>query len=207
MQKILEFHFDFASPYSYFAQYRVPEIAARFGLRLMHLPLDLRVAKLAAGNTAPPTRAIPTKLAYSRIDQQRWAAHYGVPIARPKSYESTRLNIGTFFADDRGQTQDYVSFVWRKIWGEGGDMVEEALFAETARRLGWDAAEFIAFTDSPEGQERFRQSTAHATERGIFGVPMIAIGDEMWWGNDRLDFVTRFLEAEATGVAGKQAAG
>jgi 2-hydroxychromene-2-carboxylate isomerase len=197
MDGTIAFYFDFISPFSYLAFQRLPALARQHGCDLSCRVIDLAQAKLLAGNTGPTSREQPLKRRYNQKDKERWARRYGVAIENPKSYGPDRVNKGTFFADDRGATQTYIAHAWRRIWGEGGDMASEALLADTARQCGWDAAAFLAFTASPEAAARYDAATRAAHARGVFGVPTMMIGDEMWWGNDRLDFLEEFLAANA----------
>ena len=103
------------------------------------------------------------------------------------------LNKGVFLAQDRGETARYVTAAWHRVWGVGGDMADEALMSAVAGDLGWDASEYVTFTESEDAEARYRESTRAAHERGVFGVPTMMIGEEMWWGNDRLEFVEEFL--------------
>jgi 2-hydroxychromene-2-carboxylate isomerase len=202
MARTLDFYFDFISPYSYLAHQRVPEIASRFGYELAYKPVDLKTAKLLAGNTAPRTVDIPLKIRYSRVDQQRWAKRLGVPIQSPRgSHDSARLNRGTFYAEARGRARDFVTSAWRLVRGEGNGVAEEATFRAVARALGWNEEEFLAYTDSPAAIALYEEATKAAHARGVFGVPTMMIGDEMWWGNDRLDF----LEERLTELAHRDA--
>ncbi len=191
----LDFYFDYISPFTYLALQRVPQLADRFGRELRFHPVDLKKLKFLAGNTAPPTRDIPIKLRYARIDQQRWAKRYGVPIKTPSLYDSSRLNRGYFFAEDRGLARRYLQISFARIWGEGGNMLDESLLSDVATELGWDADAFLRYTISEDGERRCEQSSMSAHQRMIFGVPTIMIGDEMWWGNDRLDFLEEHLES------------
>jgi 2-hydroxychromene-2-carboxylate isomerase len=193
MSGTIDFYFDFISPFSYLAHCRLPDIARRHGRAIAYHVVDLAAVKLAAGNTGPTTREMPLKHAYSGTDMQRWAARLGVPIKRPSGYGSDRLNKGVFLAADRGATGRYVTAAWRRVWGAGGDMTDAALMRDVAAELGWDEAEFLAFTQSPEAETRYRLSTRQAHARGVFGVPTMMIGDDMWWGNDRLEFLEQFL--------------
>lgn len=195
--KHLNFYFDYISPFSYLALQRVPELADRFGRDLKFHPVDLKQIKLLAGNTAPPTRDIPIKLRYARIDQQRWARRYGVPIRTPSLYDSSRLSRGFFFAEDRAVARRYLQISYAKVWGEGGNMLDEQLLSNIAKEMGWDENTFLQYTLSDDGQGRYEQSTRDAHQRMIFGVPTIMIEDEMWWGNDRLDFLEEYLESAA----------
>ena len=159
--------------------------------------VDLTEIKLGGGNTGPTTREMPLKYRYSGTDMQRWAAHYGVTIKRPTGHAEgpDRLNKGVFLAEDRNETFRYVTSAWHRVWGVGGDMADEALMRAVADDLGWDTGEFLAFTISPEAEARYRESTRAAHERGVFGVPTMMIGEEIWWGNDRLEFLEEFLAA------------
>lgn len=191
----IEFWLDFMSPYGYLAHQRLPELARLYGYRLKYRPFDLPQAKYAAGNIGPPNVKIPVKLRYLTTDMQRWAARYGVPIVFPKSLQSDRLNKALFFAIDRGQEEAYARATWHEVWGKGGDPADENLLRGLASGLNWDADEVLAFTGSADAQERFDQSNREAHTRGIFGTPTMMVGEEMWWGNDRLEFLEEYLKS------------
>nr|ART40121.1 K158 [uncultured bacterium] len=197
----IEFYFDFLSPYSYLAHQELPKLAARCRAELVYKPADLGELKLKAGNTGPSTRDMPVKHKYARADLARWAKRYGVPLVPPKSGNSARLNKGAFFAIDRGQARDYVAKAWSKTWGGGGDPADEALLRAVAGDLGWDANAFVAFTASPEADARYKASTEEAHKKGVFGVPTFIVGDELWWGNDRMSFLEEYLTASAKPAA------
>ena len=198
MADTIDFYFDFISPFSYLAYQRLPELAARYGHALVYHPADLGELKRLANNTAPRITAIPLKLRYSRIDQQRWADRYGVPIKPPaQSHDSSWLNRGTFYAIDRGQPADYLTKAWAKMRRDGRDLVDEAMWRETAQELGWVADDFVAFVRGDGSRGRYQDSTRKAHENGVFGVPTMVVGEEMWWGNDRLDFLEEFLQASS----------
>jgi 2-hydroxychromene-2-carboxylate isomerase len=200
MERKIDFYFDFISPFSYLAYHRLPDLAARFGYTLDYHVADLSELRRLAGNTGPRQTEQPLKLPYSRIDQKRWADRYGLPIKPPLgSHDSSLLNRGTFYALDRGQVRSYLDNAWSKMRRDGRDIAEEALRRDIARDLGWAPDEFLAFTLSPQSQDRYQASTQQAHARGVFGVPTMVIGDEMWWGNDRLDFLEEFLKSSAAG--------
>jgi 2-hydroxychromene-2-carboxylate isomerase len=198
MQPAIDFYFDFISPFSYLAHQRLPELAARFGYALDYRVADLAMLKRLAGNTAPRMVDMPLKLSYSRVDQKRWADRYGVPITPPPgSHDSSWLNRGAFYAADRNQTPAYVGAVWLRMRRDGRDLAEESTWREIAKDLGWTPDDFVAFVRSEDSQTRYRQSTQQAHARGVFGVPTMMLGGEMWWGNDRLDFLEEFLKVRA----------
>ncbi len=195
MERKLDFYFDFMSPFAYLAHKRLPAIADRYDYAMEYKPIELAKAKQAAGNTGPSNREIPVKLRYLTTDMKRWAARYGVPLQFPKSLDSARLNKGTFYAVDRHQAQDYVECAWLAAWGRGGDMGNVDFLSGVAAEMGWSAAEFLDFTLSPTSAKRYESSNREAQQRGVFGVPTAMIGEEMWWGNDRLDFLGEYLES------------
>nr|ART35529.1 A413 [uncultured bacterium] len=200
--KTIEFFFDFLSPFAYLTQQKLPALAQRYGYTLRFVPIDLPRAKLAAGNTGPSNRQVPAKLRYLTADMNRWALRYGVPLKFPKTFASERMNKGTLFAQDRGRVLEYVTAGFASAWGRGGeDLNDSTLLAGIARDLGWPQADFLGFIDSSEAAERFEAINLEAHGRGVFGVPTMLIGEEMWWGNDRLQFLEEFLQQQSTEAA------
>jgi 2-hydroxychromene-2-carboxylate isomerase len=198
----IDFYFDFISPYSYLAHTQLPQIAARHGRTIAYHPVDLTALKLAGGNTGPSSRDQPLKIKYAYADFARWSKRYGVPMVRLGGYDpKCRLTRGTFLARDRGKAGAYVTAVWRRIWGEGGSLADEALMRAVAREMGWNEGEFLAFLDAPETDARLKAETEAATKRGVFGMPTMMVGDELWWGNDRLDFLEEYLAQHAVAPA------
>lgn len=143
--RTIDFYFDFISPFSYLAYQRLPQLAGKYGYELQYRVADLASLKRLCGNTSPRMAEMPIKLEYSRIDQNRWAQRYGVPIKAPLgSHDSSWLDCGTFYAADRNQTSDYLTAVWTRMRRDGRDMAEEASWCEVAGDLGWAADKFVA---------------------------------------------------------------
>ena len=202
MATAIDFYFDFISPYSYLAHTQLPKIAAKHGYAIAYHPVDLNVLKTAGGNTGPASREQPLKFKYVYADFARWSARYGVPMKRLGGYDpKCRLTRGTFYARDHNQAGAYVTATWKRIWGEGGSLADEALMRAVAREMGWKEDEFLAFMDSADAEKRFKTETDAATARGVFGVPTMMLGEELWWGNDRLDFLEEYLAAHAAAPA------
>jgi 2-hydroxychromene-2-carboxylate isomerase len=189
MRQTVDFYFDFMSPYAYLAHHRLVGMTRRLGWGVDYRPVDLAQAKLAVGNTGPANREMPIKHRYLRIDLKRWADLYSVPFVPPASYGAERVNRGAFYAIDRNCAEAYVTLAWHRIWGEGVAMDSDELLREVGRSMGWDVEDLVRYTESEAAIQRLRASNGAATQRGVFGVPTMAIGDEIWWGNDRMDFV------------------
>ena len=194
--KVIDFFFDFMSPFANLAHSQLPELARKHGYELRYRPIDLPAAKLAAGNTGPPNVSMPIKLRYLRKDLDRWAERYKIPISFPPSLKSELANKGVFFAEAKGQCEDYVRHVWSHSWGEGQDMSSEELLAEIASELRWEPDAFLAYVHSEEAEDAYRLSNEEAHSRGVFGAPIMMIGEEMWWGNDRLFFLDEYLSSQ-----------
>jgi len=189
----LEFFFDFMSPFAYLAHDSVCDLARRYNRELIYRPMDLPAAKIAAGNTGPANRDIPVKIRYLMTDINRWAQKRGLPVVFPASLDSHKMNAGIFYALEKGCAEKYVREGFALGWGQGGDISSDQILARLAETMGWPAAEFIAYASAAKAQPDYLASNLEAVEKGVFGVPTIIIDEQMWWGNDRLDFVEEHL--------------
>ncbi|MFZ3222912.1 MAG: 2-hydroxychromene-2-carboxylate isomerase [Rugosibacter sp.] len=195
MKKQLEFFFDFMSPFAFLAETQLGALTDKFDLDVRYVPLDLPVAKLAAGNNGPSNRMVPAKLRYLTSDMQRWAKRYNLPpLVFPTNFASERANRGLFYAIDKGQSREYVHNMFQAVWGRGEDMTDEAVLRRVAEELGWSGDAFLAYTLGEDSAQRFAAANKETHERGVFGVPTMFVDGEMWWGNDRLQFVEEYLK-------------
>ncbi|MFG0861423.1 MULTISPECIES: 2-hydroxychromene-2-carboxylate isomerase [Pseudomonas] len=183
---IVDFYFDFLSPFSYLANQRLSKLAQDHGLTIRYNAIDLARVKIAIGNVGPSNRDLEVKLDYLKVDLQRWAQLYGIPLVFPANYNSRRMNTGLYYSEAEVQAAAYVNVVFNAIWGEGIAPDLESLPALVSEKLGWDRSAFERFLSSNAATERYDEQTHFAIERKVFGVPTMFLGDEMWWGNDRL---------------------
>ena len=190
---MLDFYFDFVSPFSYLANIRLAGIVQRYDIAVSYRPIEIGSAKRAIGNVGPSNRDMPVKLSHLSKDLQRWAQRYGASLKFPPSFDARRLNTGFFYAAEKGRQAEYVSRAFHLTWGLGQAFGDEKVLREVAS--GWNVDEFIRYTDSEDGARAYKKSTDEGIARQVFGVPMVVIGEEMWWGNDRLDFVAEYLES------------
>lgn len=195
MPHMIDFYFDFLSPYAYLAFQKLPALAAATGHGVQYHPVDLNWLKKQANNTGPSTREMPLKLKYARTDLQRWAHEYGVPLIPLVSYDSSRANKGVFYAQAREKAYGYISRLWHEVYGLGCNLGSDEVLSGVAVELGWDAGDFLRFTASPEADALLAASNLHAHEAGVFGVPTMIADGQMWWGNDRLGLMGARLAA------------
>lgn len=196
MSTNMEFFFDFMSPFAYLAHDRVCQLAKCYKRELIYSPIDLPAAKLAAGNTGPANREVPVKLRYLMTDINRWAEKQGLPVNFPSSLDSHKMNAGTFYAMKKGVAQKYVREAFSLGWGQGGDIGSDQTLTRLAEVMEWSPVEFIAYANLAAAQPEYLASNQRAVEMGVFGVPMVIVDEQMWWGNDRLDFVEEHLDAQ-----------
>lgn len=189
----IDFYFDFLSPFAYLARHRLTQIAERHDCAIAWHAIDLAQTKLAAGNTGPGNRDMPVKLDYMKTDLARWAAEYAVPFNWVGNYASRRMNIGALYARERGAEARYVRDAFHAGWGSGGKLDDPVVLATLASGLGWDPQDFAGFIDSNAAAAEYDKETATAIAHGVFGVPSMMVGGDLWWGNDRLFMLEKHL--------------
>ena len=194
MTKTVEFYFDFGSPYSYLAYKALPGIAAARGAQIVWKPMLLGGVFKASGNQSPAQ--IPAKSQWMNQDMQRWAARYGAPFKRNPHFPINTLTLMRGAAGMQPRATDfdkYVEVIFHAMWAEPRNLGEPAELAAVLREAGFDADGFLALVNDPAVKERLKQQTEEAVARGVFGAPTFFVGDDMFWGQDRLDFVAEAL--------------
>ncbi|MDZ7809447.1 MAG: 2-hydroxychromene-2-carboxylate isomerase [Arhodomonas sp.] len=183
----LELYFNFRSPYCYLASKRMFRLLDDYHVRLLWRPLG------GWHGRSPPDRA-QKKLPIARQDVARFARRMGIPLnPPPEETDPTRASAGSLLAEERGLLRAYTVEVMRAEWAEGRDIGELEVLRDVAGRIGLDPDELAAAADDPGRRQRLEENWAQADERGAFGVPTFAIGDEIFWGQDRIDFVEEHL--------------
>jgi 2-hydroxychromene-2-carboxylate isomerase len=196
--KHVDFYFDFMSPYAYLASTRLPALVQSFKGRAefdSHA-IDLVAARFAAGNNGPFNRNIPRKIKYLMADLARWSKRYGVPLVSPSGMDTARLQRGFWCAKRRGAGDAYMQAGFRETWGKSGDPNDDALIRRVAEAAGVPGGQLIAEVDSPEIVALYDNENRTAQERGVFGVPIFIADGQMYWGNDRIEFLEEYLRAD-----------
>jgi 2-hydroxychromene-2-carboxylate isomerase len=195
--KTLDFYFDFMSPFAYLASTQLPRLVDRHGITLVLHPIDLVAARRAAGNTGPFNRDIPAKMKYLMADLQRWAQRYGVPFTMPKGLDTARLNRGVLWARTQGQAAEtrYFHAAYAAVWGRSGDPADPELLRAAAREAGLSPEECLRGADADSIRQAYDKENREAQARGVFGVPIFIVDDQMYWGNDRLEFLEEYLRS------------
>jgi 2-hydroxychromene-2-carboxylate isomerase len=193
MTKTLEFYFDFGSPNAYLAYKRLPAILERTGAELAYRPMLLGGVFKATGNQSPV--AIAAKRPNSRNDLTRFVKRYAVPFAMNPHFPVNTLQLmrGAVAAEAGGYFAPYTETVFRGMWVERKNLGDADVLRQTLRGAGLDVAPFEQAIASDEVKERLKSLTEQAVARGVFGAPTFFVGEEMFFGQDRLDFVEEAL--------------
>lgn len=198
MNRQVEFLFDYGSPFSYLASLQVEGLAARNNATVAYTPILLGAVLKATGNASPMT--VPAKARYMTIELRRWAQRYGVAFKpNPHSFMSNTLRLmrGAVAAQQLGVFPPYHRAVYRAVWADVQDLGDDAVLRGVLERAGVPAADLVATAERQDVKDRLRHYTDEAVRRGVFGAPAFFVGDEMFWGNDRFDFVEQALRSLA----------
>ena len=194
MKKQVEFFFDFGSSYSYIAYKALPGIAAAQNAQIVWRPMLLGGVFKASGNHSPAE--IPAKSKWMNQDMQRWAARYGATFTRNPHFPINTMTImrGAVGMQMRGlDFPKYAEAMFRAMWEEPHNLGDPQELAAVLRQAGFDADAFQALVNDPAVKEQLKKNTEEAVARGVFGAPTFFVGEEMFWGQDRLDFVDEAL--------------
>lgn len=187
--KTIEFLYDFGSPASYLAHCRVKGVAARTGAAIDRVPILLGAVFKATGNASPV--ACPAKGRYVAIDLMRFAARDGVPFAMNPHFPintTLLMRLATALRDDPAYLR-FVDFAFDAMWHDPRNLGNPAEVTALLTNAGFDAAAVLAKAESVAVKDALRAATDAAVARGAFGAPTFFVDGEMWFGQDRLDWV------------------
>jgi len=197
MPKPIEFWFDFGSPATYLAHTQMPKVAADTGAPVQYMPMLLGGVFKASGNQSP--MMIPAKGRWMGDDLARFARRYGVPFTLNPHFPINTLTLmrGAVGLQMRQPERfmAYVEAVFHAMWVEPVNLNDAAVLAAMLTAAGFDAAQFQALVADPEVKAALIANTEAAVARGVFGAPTCFVGEQMHFGQDRLDFVREAASA------------
>jgi len=198
----VEFHFDFGSPNAYLAHLVVPEIEKRTGAKFEYVPILLGGVFKLTNNRSPAEsmRGIKNRLEYEELERQRFVRRHAITrfTFNPFFPVNTLLIMrGAVAAQLEGVFDRYVDEVFRHMWAEPKKMDDPAVARAALDESRLDGARLVAMTQEPAVKDRLLANTQRSVERGAFGSPTFFVGDEMFFGKDRL----REVEEEILGAS------
>jgi len=196
MRKSVDFFFDVGSPSSYLAWTQLPALCASHGADLVYRPMLLGGVYQATGNASPAT--IPVKGRYTQMDYERHARRYGVPFQGNPHFPVITLFLMRAVTGIQlrrpEQLQQLLACVFKALWIDALNLNDAQLTARILTEGGFDPAEIERLTQDPETKAALKSTTQEAVERGVFGAPTLFVGDQMFFGQDRMDFVREALQ-------------
>jgi 2-hydroxychromene-2-carboxylate isomerase len=195
MPQDVDFFFDFVSPYTYLAQTQLAALRERTGARFRLWPMHLLSLMKRVGNV-PTTVVCANKMKYATQDIGRWVSRYGAPFQfNPHVFKADQsLSLrGALVAQGRGEEDAYNEAVFSAFWSEALDVNDRARLAARLDAAGLDGKGLLETADEGEYGELLEKNTETAAGRGVFGSPTFIVGDDLFFGNDRLAFLEERL--------------
>jgi 2-hydroxychromene-2-carboxylate isomerase len=197
MTQPIDFYFDFASPYGYFASTRIEQVAAKYGRPVHWHPLLLGVVFKTTGGM--PLTQSPMKGKYAYHDFERTARFHGIPYQRPDTFPlptqfAARAMLWIEYAHGKDKAAEFAKAVYHAYFFEGVNISVTESVVAVATGLGIDGTVLAESANSAPVKERLKNEMDVAMARGVFGSPFVVVDEEPFWGFDRFDQIEAYLE-------------
>ena len=194
--QVIDFYFDFLSPYGYFGSTQIDALAERSGYSVNWRVFLVGAAFKQTGQKAAFERSAIYQR-YGMWDVQRQAAYFGVPFTLPKVFGTSLLPPSRayywLYDQDRALAKRFAKDVYHNVFVKDIDMRQPENLKPVLDGLGVNSHEVLEWVESEAGKGRFRDETEQALANGVFGSPFFMIGDECFWGSDRLNTLEWWL--------------
>lgn len=197
MDKLIDYYMTPISPYVYLGHERFVAIARRHGATIAVKPINLGLVFPVSGGL-PLSQRAPQRQAYRLVELSRWSRHLDVPLNLHPRHFPVSADLASRFvlaALERSTdlALDLAFALGRAVWAEDRNIADAATVTAIAATCGADAPALAARADAPDIGTRYAVLTQEAIDRGIFGAPTYVYTGELFWGQDRLDFLDRAL--------------
>ena len=195
MSKTLEFFFDLGSPASYLAYTQLPALCAETAAQLVYQPMLLGGVFKATGNASPIS--VPAKGRYMFDDLARYARRYQVTLRfNPHFPINTLVLMRAVTGIQMRKPErlvDFLDCLFRALWVDGLHLGDPAVVANVLTEHGFDPEEVLALANDESVKTALKDKTEQAVQRGVFGAPSLFVGNQLFFGQDRLEFVREAL--------------
>jgi 2-hydroxychromene-2-carboxylate isomerase len=202
----LHFWFEFASTYSYLSVARIEDEAAVAGVSVRWEPFPLGPIFAEQGWDDSPFNVYPTKGRYMWRDLERLCDKYGIPFAKPSRFPRNGLLAARVaciaMATSEQWFHEFVRAVFRANFAQDREIGDAMEVSSILDSLGQPGAQIVEQAQAPDNKQRLRDQTQRAVEIGIFGAPSFMVGEELFWGNDRLEDALRWASSRVDEDAG-----
>lgn len=204
MTVCVEFHFDFGSPNAYLSHLVIPDIEERAGVTFEYVPVLLGGVFKATGNVSPAVslQGIKNKPEYQRLETERFVRQHGITAYRSNPHfpvNTLQIMRGAVYARRAGFFERYVDAVYRHMWAEGRKMDDADVIVAALAESDLPAADILAGIQDPDVKAELIANTEGSVARGVFGSPSFLVGDELYFGKDRLREVEEEIERQKVG--------
>ncbi len=198
MSKTIDYYLSVISPWAYLGSQRLEAIAARHGAEIKTMPVSFAVVFPRTGGLPLPKRA-PERQAYRMMELKRWRSHLDLPLTLQLKHfpidESLAARMVVAAEQAEGSGLALAHRLLRATWAEERSIAEPETLKALATELGLDGEALLTAAETPEVAEAYAAQTEAAIARGVFGAPTYVYRDELFWGQDRLEFLDRALAA------------
>jgi 2-hydroxychromene-2-carboxylate isomerase len=197
MSQIVDYYFATISPYAYLGHDRLVAIAQRHGATVAVKPMNLGDVFPVSGGL-PLSKRAPQRQAYRLVELQRWSQFLSKPMHIQPKFFPVNGDLAAYWilaATELRPTQGLTlaGAVGRAIWEQERNIADTATMEMIATECGLPTAALATRSQAPEIAEKYAAHTQEAIARGVFGAPTYIVADELFWGQDRLDFLDRKL--------------
>jgi len=199
MAKTIDYYFSPMSPWSYLGHERLGNIARKHHAKINVKPVDFGKIFPASGGV-PVAKRAPQRQKYRLVELARWQKHVGIPLTIQPKYFPYDATIASLLvvaaADELGEKLAMLiaSAIFKGCWVEERNMGDPEELFKIVKAQGLDAVALLATARSEENIARYQALTDEALKRDVFGAPTYVYNDELFWGQDRLDFLDRALD-------------
>lgn len=196
---VIDYFFSVLSDWAYFGGERLESLSRRFDVRINYMPMKLaRIYELTGGILLQ--KRSKQRQDYRVVELERWRDMLGMPITiHPRFYPiDDTLASGAIIASLKWEvdTGRLINLIHRAIWAEEKDISDPSVLAPILQIVGLEPEATLQAARSQETLAQYEANTLYAVERGVFGSPFYCVGDEIFWGQDRLEFLERLLVRE-----------
>ena len=194
----VEFHFDFGSPNAYLSHLVLPEIEKRTGVKFEYVPILLGGVFKLTNNRSPADSlvGIKNKPEYERLEMNRFIRRNGITRFQRNPFfpvNTLMLMRGAVAAQSLGVFERYVDEMYRHMWADPKKMDDPNVLRAALAESGLDSERFFELVQTPEIKDRLLENTRRSVERGTFGAPTFFVGEEIFFGKDRLRDVEELI--------------
>jgi carboxymethylenebutenolidase len=196
MGKTIDYYFSLVSPWTYLGARRLEEIAAAKGAVIRVKPVSLAKIFPQSGGLPLPKRA-PQRQAYRLVELERWSKFLGEPITLQPAFFPADERLAAYCVIAAGETGGdplkLAHAILRTVWVEERNIAEEETLAAILKETGHDPEAILSAAKEPSKEAAYDELSQEALEAGVFGSPSYVVEGELFWGQDRLDFLERAL--------------